>query len=93
MTSNASKSHRILRENLTIKERINMDRVESVNLIRVYEVAGEELPLAEIRGDVSLLEVRSHCNRREFSVLKFQDKEITIVRADLEKALSNSGNV
>jgi len=62
--------------------------MEVSNKINIYEKNGAELKISESQK----LEVLSHWNRKEFVVIKFEDKSITILANELSKAISNATN-
>ena len=58
--------------------------------VEVYERNGSDL--GGLKSDKEPLIVKNHWNRREFVVLQYEDKEITVVVGDLERAIKNAYN-
>ena len=65
-----------------------MNRVESKNEIKVYEVRGEDTG----NDDISI-SIVSHWNRREFIIIDTGNSAYTVDADDLRKAIENSQNV
>ena len=65
-------------------------RFESINLIGVYETSGTEEQ--GLRCDRPKVKVREHWNRKEFVVIEIDGKEVTVLAAELQRAIDNAQN-
>jgi hypothetical protein len=61
-----------------------------LNEVEPYEVNGTEIN--GLKSTKNLLRVESHWNRRDFIVLRYEDKNITVLASDLSHAISNASN-
>ena len=59
-----------------------------INTIRVYEEDDEEIKI----GTEKELQIVSHWNYKDFVVLEFEGKSITVNAEDLKKAIENATN-
>ena len=58
--------------------------------VQIYEFDGKKDNT--LKSDEELLIVKNHWSRREFVVLEFNGKEITVVASDIERAITNAQN-
>lgn len=65
-----------------------MARIKVAQEVKVYEVNEEEVGV----GKEEHITVDSHWNRREFVVIGFGDKKLTVVGNNLQTAIENAQN-
>jgi hypothetical protein len=65
-------------------------RFESINLIEVYETNGTEEK--GLRSDRPKVKVSEHWNRKEFVVIEVDGKKVTVLAAELQRAIDNAQN-
>jgi hypothetical protein len=66
-------------------------RIESINIVQVYEENGREL--SSLRSESPSITIREHWNRREFVIVNMGELSYTVCAKDLEKAIQNAQNV
>ena len=67
-----------------------MSRITSVNLVKVYEIDGEDVTPG-LKSET--IEVRSHWCHRDRVEIVIGEKKITVIGNDLEMAVKNAMNV
>lgn len=65
-----------------------MERIESINLVEIYEIDGED----KTGLDMPKLTIKEHWNSREFVVLWMDGNKITVLADQLKRAISNAQN-
>ena len=75
---------------VVVRYLIMSSRFESINLIEVYETNGTEEK--GLRSDRPKVKVSEHWNRKEFVVIEIDGKKVTVLAAELQRAIDNAQN-
>ena len=65
-------------------------RIESINIVEVYEENGTELKA--LKSKKPSITVREHWNRKDFVIINMGNLSYTVLATDLEKAIQNCQN-